>query len=886
MQPTSGHELGFERVGPYRVQRLIGEGAAGWVFEVEREGRGCALKLLKPWAVDPVQGDELRLRFLREIEILERCSHPALLSVLDSGDAPRVERTDGSSFEAPLYYTMPLLRRNLADRIAPGTGECQPLSESDALECFVPLLGALAELHQHGIVHRDIKPANILLADDGRAFLADLGIAHDQEASTTRTGVLLGTPEWMSPEQALGRHPVDPRSDLFSLGLTLYFALSGVRPYTSIAELETPDAERVHRHLLICASRSSELGLRFLDPRISRWTTAIRLPFQEVIRKATRIAREARYADAMSLREDLARAFAAPRATLEPERIARVGEYSIRALVAESAASLTFEVEEGGDSVRLELLGSLEGAGSAILERDATALSRALELQSGLGPAVLPVIRSLSRPGVETLDGQTTEAPFAIVTPALRSLAEDRRGRAIGPDAASVIEGTLPVLDALQRLHRRGLVHGRLSPDALCCDAAGALYLGRMRVPEIDRRHGPTLARVEESYWDAPEVRAGSAEPASDVFSLGLVLCWMLTGRLPPAAVPEFAERDHDQWAEWLATRWDAARSSSRSDSRSAQDSSSDAGALGLELDGSFAGFPGVPAEVRGVIEAATRLNAELRPQSAGALARELRRSLRRMRRLQGERHEFVWSLGALGATAVAVSAVAAILFLNRPSPSSSPSSSSSVREEAEMRVDPTVEPSDLAEAVSSQREIEREIERDATRDGPREAGTPEISEEKPPAVGAGERARQAGSVPDPTPRLREEPRALSTTVAELPERAGSRAEGGTRPEETEVSIGTEPPSDRDSVRKIVDQYALALGECDPAVLAAMADPAMLEFLEVAGCGPPIEPEYETLRCSERACAVDVRDPEGGRWRLELEREPSGWRVIRQVDAD
>ena len=179
----------LQQIGPYTVERFIDEGAFAWVFEVidpKFSGRRLALKMLKPEAA---AGEEFR-RFQSEARLLAQIDHPNLVTIFDFG---KDEVTDN------FYYVMTFVDGpTLKERLKEG-----PLAIEVAVPIFVSVLDGLARLHDNGVVHRDIKPANVLLGRDGRARLADLGIARVQaEGGQTRTGVAVGTALYMSPEQA------------------------------------------------------------------------------------------------------------------------------------------------------------------------------------------------------------------------------------------------------------------------------------------------------------------------------------------------------------------------------------------------------------------------------------------------------------------------------------------------------------------------------------------------------------------------------------------------------------------------------------------------------------------------------------------------------------
>ena len=224
----------------YRIEREIGHGGMATVFLAQdlRHGRPVALKLLRP-ELALIMGAE---RFIAEIRITARLDHPHILTLIDSGIAG----------ELP-YYVMPFVGgdslRQLLDRK-------RRLELPEALRLTSQIAGALDVAHREGIIHRDIKPENILLRQ-GEAMLTDFGIALAvSEAGGTRlteAGFTLGTPLYMSPEQALGERELDGRSDIYSLAAVLYEMLAGVPPLTAptaqvlIGRLATEDPTPLHR---------------------------------------------------------------------------------------------------------------------------------------------------------------------------------------------------------------------------------------------------------------------------------------------------------------------------------------------------------------------------------------------------------------------------------------------------------------------------------------------------------------------------------------------------------------------------------------------------------------------------------------------------------------
>jgi len=222
--------------GRYQVERELGAGGMATVFLArDPAGNPVALKLLHPELASTVGGD----RFRREIRVAARLQHPSILSVLDSG-AESVT-LPGGSLEL-LWFTMPFVEgENAWDRLE-RTG---PMSASEVVRIGQAVADALAFAHAQGVVHRDIKPDNILLEGD-RVLVADFGVARavsEVQEKLTATGMVVGTPTYMSPEQASGEREIDGRTDIFALGCVLYELASGEAPFRG----PTPQATLMRR---------------------------------------------------------------------------------------------------------------------------------------------------------------------------------------------------------------------------------------------------------------------------------------------------------------------------------------------------------------------------------------------------------------------------------------------------------------------------------------------------------------------------------------------------------------------------------------------------------------------------------------------------------------
>jgi serine/threonine-protein kinase len=235
--PDTIQQLGTALSDRYRITRELGAGGMATVYLAHdlKHDRDVAIKVLHPELAAALGGD----RFLSEIKTTAKLQHPHILPLLDSGDA------DGL-----LYYVMPYVEgETLRSRLS----RERQLPIDDALRVAREVADALGSAHAHGIIHRDIKPENILL-QGGHALVADFGIALAVQqaggARMTQTGLSLGTPQYMSPEQAMGEKTVDLRADIYALGAVTYEMLTGDPPFTGssvqaiVAKVMSAEPER------------------------------------------------------------------------------------------------------------------------------------------------------------------------------------------------------------------------------------------------------------------------------------------------------------------------------------------------------------------------------------------------------------------------------------------------------------------------------------------------------------------------------------------------------------------------------------------------------------------------------------------------------------------
>ena len=329
MEDLSGAQL-----GPYRVLAPLGEGGMAAVYKAYQPGldREVALKILpRQLASDP----EFVKRFEQEARLIAKLQHPHILPVIDYGQA-----------EGYSYIVMPFLRAGTLATLLEG----KPLPVAEVVRLISQVGEALDYAHAHGVVHRDIKPSNVLLDERSNCLLTDFGIARLVEATAklTATGTVLGTPSYMSPEQAQGGR-VDQRSDIYSLGIILYELATGRVPFRA----ETPLA------VLMKHVQDPLPPPRSLNPAISQ-------ALERVILKALAKSPEDRFATA----GEMVRALQNPEVLAPAGKAAEVtvaGSGQGPTVVGPAAVATAGEAGKGGRRLAPFVVGCLAILGIAVV---------------------------------------------------------------------------------------------------------------------------------------------------------------------------------------------------------------------------------------------------------------------------------------------------------------------------------------------------------------------------------------------------------------------------------------------------------------------------------------------------------------------------------------
>jgi eukaryotic-like serine/threonine-protein kinase len=244
--PSLGARLATALAGRYQIEREIGHGGMATVHLARdlRHGRWVAIKVLREELAAAVGAE----RFLEEIRVTASLQHPHILPLFDSGSAAGL-----------VWYVMPFVEgETLRSRLA----RERRFSVDDALQLAREMADALEYAHRHGVVHRDVKPENVLL-QSGHAMVADFGIALALEnaggARITRTGITLGTPSYMAPEQAAGGRPIDARTDVYALGAVLHEMLAGESPFAAASHQAT-FGNGMHDPVISLAARRADVS--------------------------------------------------------------------------------------------------------------------------------------------------------------------------------------------------------------------------------------------------------------------------------------------------------------------------------------------------------------------------------------------------------------------------------------------------------------------------------------------------------------------------------------------------------------------------------------------------------------------------------------------------
>ena len=500
----AGFDIGAVIAG-HRIDAEIGRGGMGLVYRAThlRLGQERAIKVIAP-----AQADDpgFRERFERETKIAAQVDHPHVAAVHDAGEAP-----DGQ-----LYVVMRLVEGTDMEKLIAGRGRLEPGLAADLI---MQVASALDAAHALGLVHRDVKPANILIGTeatgDHHAFLTDFGLAKPvaSETNLTEAGIVVGTYDYMAPEQARALE-VGPAADVYALAATLFHALAGVPPFAE------------SRHLAKLVAKVHEPA-----PRLSVVTGGYAAEFDAVLERSLARDPDRRHPSAGALGQAaLAAAHRAGRRRRAPVAVGDVfAECRIEAVAGEGGMGTVYRARQTklGRTVALKVIAwelSDDPAFRARFERE-------MEIAAAIDhPHVIPIHWAGEADGVlfivmRFVDGVTLRAEL------------DARGRLDPVRAVELVEQVAGALDAA---HARGLIHRDVKPANVMVDrATGHAFLTDFGVAAVTGDAGAPAVDEQvlgTARYIAPErlQRPAAEDVRGDVFSLGCLLWDLLGGSRRP----------------------------------------------------------------------------------------------------------------------------------------------------------------------------------------------------------------------------------------------------------------------------------------------------------------------------------------------------------------
>ncbi len=261
-----------KQIGKYEIISVLGEGAMGTVYRAKDSviGRTVAIKVMNP---EIARDKDHRTRFLREAQAAGSLQHPNVVTIYDLGE-----------LDGHLFIAMEFLQGQDLEKIM---ASAEPMKLQSKLDIIVDVLMGLSYAHKNGIVHRDIKPANIRVSDEGKAKIMDFGVAHLASSDMTKTGVAVGTPSYMAPEQITSGKML-PQTDIFAVGAVMYHLLAGTKPF------EAPTLQSLFYRIV------TEMPKPLAEVR-----PGLPAALDAIVRKAMAKDPEDRYANALDMANEL-----------------------------------------------------------------------------------------------------------------------------------------------------------------------------------------------------------------------------------------------------------------------------------------------------------------------------------------------------------------------------------------------------------------------------------------------------------------------------------------------------------------------------------------------------------------------------------------------------
>lgn len=452
-------------IGEYEILEKIGQGGVAEIYRGRQASldREVAIKLLSESATID---SEIVSRFEQEARIIARLSHPNIVHVIDRG-------VDKNRY----YFVMDYVDgHNFKKILSRGT-----YSFERKIDVVINLLKALDYAHKNGVVHRDVKPSNILIDGRGFVMVADFGIARmlgKKGADRTRTGMVMGTLAYMSPEQKLSSANVDRRTDLYAVGVILYEIMTGRKP---LGRFKSPSE---------------------VNPKVSR-------KLDDIVLKCLNQEPKDRYQTAVELKDDLLSAVYDKKRTDE-------------SVAQEDGTAVTGFV---GNCSFLDTLKETQFGATYLVENRADGklyvIKKMVRREMGLREA--KILAKLDHPNIIRIFGAGGDASKNVIVTEYAqggSLA-DRLVKPYPVDTAVTI--FKQIASALNLAHRNNIVHGNLRPSNILFDLEDRVKLTDFSLPEH-------YSKSRRNWYAAPEQKK---ERASDVYSAGVILHQLLTNQTP-----------------------------------------------------------------------------------------------------------------------------------------------------------------------------------------------------------------------------------------------------------------------------------------------------------------------------------------------------------------
>jgi len=485
--------------GRYQILKVLGEGGMGSVYQArDREvDRTVAIKVIRP----ELSGHpEILRRFKQELILARQVTHRNVIRIFD------LNLAEGRRFITMEYVDGKDLSSIVRER--------RKLPVEEAVEIIRQTLMGLEAAHNEGVVHRDLKPQNIMVDGTGRVYLMDFGIAKSMElAGMTRTGVLMGTPDYMSPEQAKGEK-ADARSDLFTVGVIFYELLTGQQPYRCETVMQT----------LVKRTRERAAPARELDPSIPQYVS-------DVVSKCLEIDPDDRYKSAGEILRDLDPNRPKPEvgAPVDPYSGMAAGtqfgpRYRIESLLGEGGMGKVYKAYDSDLNrlVALKLVRPELANDPVSMER----LKQELILASRISHKNILRIHDL---------GDVNGVKFISMAYAdgldLQALIK-RKGRLDVEQATNIAK---QLCRALEAAHHEGVIHRDLKPQNVLMDQQGVAYIldfGLAGSAELGAALAGELMGTPR-YMSPEQAESLPLDHRSDLYALGLIIYEMVTGDLP-----------------------------------------------------------------------------------------------------------------------------------------------------------------------------------------------------------------------------------------------------------------------------------------------------------------------------------------------------------------